>query len=219
MANEWPGFYSPSEVARLARVPGRTLRYWQQHKIIQPSMRIDGEEGYSYADLTIIRLLRAIRERKINFQSARITLRHLYKRLGPPSSGWMEARVFFIGADVYAYQPDEWEITDATLGGQKIQPLLFSDVFASLVPEIENLGPDDSVVIPREYRESITIDPSVKGGMPVLKGTRIATALLAALRAQGRTVAQIASLYDLGRQVVSQALAYEVAIATPATAA
>ena len=130
--------------------------------------------------------------------------------------GWMPE---CSSCEMFAYVPDEWEITDATLGGQKVEPCLFGDVFASLVPEIEGLGPDDSVVIPREYRESITINPAIRGGMPVLKGTRIGTAPLAALSARGRSIVQIARMYALSRRAVTQALAYEIAITTPATAA
>lgn len=107
--SEWPGFYSVAEVSRLARVPLRTLYRWQANGIVNPSLQTgDGDWGYSYADLTIIRLLRAIREKHLNFRSASIALRHLYERLGPPSSGWAEARIVVDGGRVYAYIADEW---------------------------------------------------------------------------------------------------------------
>ena len=86
---EWQGFYSTSQVARLARVPRSTLYDWKVRGILKPSVWVmDGDkvvdEGYSYADLTIIRLSRAIRDNKLNMRSVCVALRHLVDRFGQP---------------------------------------------------------------------------------------------------------------------------------------
>ena len=75
----WQGFYSTPQVARLAQVPLQTLYDWKARKIISPSMRVmDGNkqvlDGYSYADLTIIKILRALREDKLDLRHAGIAL-------------------------------------------------------------------------------------------------------------------------------------------------
>ena len=65
----WQGFYSSSQVSRLAGVPLRTLYNWRSKGIIAPSVQVIGqgvkvEEGYSYADLAIAKLLRGLRDQK-----------------------------------------------------------------------------------------------------------------------------------------------------------
>lgn len=213
-SSEWLGFYSAAEVSRLARVPLRTIYYWGRHGIIVPSLQTeDGEWGYSYADLTIIRLLRAIREKHLNFRSASLALRHLYERLGPPNAGWADARIVIQGRHVYAYVEDEWEVTEATQHGQRVQAMLLPEVLNEIADEIADLTDSDSVVVPRQFRTFITINPAVRGGAPVVKGTRIPTAVLAALHRAGATAAQIARMYadvkSVTRKVVDAVLAYE----------
>lgn len=210
----WQGFYSTAEVSRFARVPLRTLYYWREHGIIMPSLQTeDGDWGYAYADLTIIRLLRAIRERRLNFRSASIALRHLYDRLGPPHSGWTKARIVIQDGQVYAYVEDEWEITVATRRGQRVEPLFLPDVLNEIADEIAGLTDSDSVVIPREFRQFVTINPVVRGGMPIIKGTRIPTTVLAALHRTGATAVQIVRMYAgvkrVTREAVNAVLAYE----------
>ena len=58
---EWQGFYSTTQVSWLAGVPKRTLYDWKARGIIAPSVQIIGmdgreDEGYSYADLAIIKV-------------------------------------------------------------------------------------------------------------------------------------------------------------------
>ena len=130
---EWQGFYSTPQVARLAQVPLSTLYDWKSRKIISPSMRMmDGNnqvlDGYSYADLTIIKILRALREDKLDLRHAGIALRHLWDRLGEPQQGWADAQVFIVGSRIYAVKQDEWETTVATQFGQKIETGLLGDL-------------------------------------------------------------------------------------------
>ena len=133
----WPGFYTALDVARLAQIPSRTLYEWQQRKIIKPSIELKGDDGktipgYTYADLVLIRILRALREDKIDFSSAAIAIDHLFARLGPPSRGWADAHVYFRGKRIYAWKPDDWDVTEATAMGQKVETRAFGDVFPEL---------------------------------------------------------------------------------------
>ena len=75
-SGSWPGFYTARDVARLAQIPSSTLYEWQQRKIIEPSLELEGDDGktiqgYTYADLVLIRILRALREDKIDFHVGR----------------------------------------------------------------------------------------------------------------------------------------------------
>ena len=112
---EWQGFYSTFQVSRLARIPRSTLYDWKTKNILKPSVRILSgdeviDEGYSYADLTILRLSRAVRDKKLNMRSVCIALRHLIDR----NRGWAER------LHVYAEKLDEWDVTAADMGGQRI---------------------------------------------------------------------------------------------------
>lgn len=208
---EWQGFYSTPQVARLAQIPLTTLYDWKSRGIISPSVHVmDGKnkilDGYSYADLTIIKILRALREDKLNLRHAGIALRHLWDRLGQPSHGWADAQVFIVGSRIYAVKQDEWKTTVATQFGQKIETRLFGDL-VDILQEPEEEG---SILIPKDYHAYVEIDPTIMGGQPVVHGTRVPTSILGMLRAQGRTVTELAKLYfPIPRKTIVKAIEYE----------
>lgn len=214
------GFYTTREVARLARINLRTLYEWQQRRIAIPSVTVPVEgksvRGYSYADLTILRLLRALREDEIDFDSAVRALRHLYDRLGPPSQGWADAKVYFVGNKIYTEQPDSWPLTSATEGGQTVAEQVFGDLFG----ELRQIEDEWSLVVPQQFRPYVMINPSIMGGLPVIRRTRIPTETIARLHDDGVSTQEIASYYpSLDEAVVKNAIAYEEELDTEATAA
>ena len=208
---EWQGFYSTPQVARLTQVPLSTLYDWKARKIISPSMRVmDGKnqvlDGYSYADLTIIKILRALREDKLDLRHAGIALRHLWERLGQPSHGWADAQVFIVGSRIYAVKQDDWETTVATQFGQKIEARLFGD----LIDILQEPKEEGSLLVPKDYRLYVEIDPAIMGGQPVVHGTRVPTSILGMLKKQGRTVTELAKLYfPIPRTTIAKAIEYE----------
>lgn len=207
----WSGFYTIPDIARLAQIPRRTLYEWQQNGIIAPALEIEDETGsvrygYSYAQLTIIRVIRAVRNRQLDFKAAGIALTHLYARLGPPDTGWANERVYVVGNAIFADRPDEWQITSATAGGQRLEERLFGDYFE----ELRGLADGESILVPADYRKHVDIDPDIMGGEPVIKGTRIPTRAVAALFRAGRTAAEIARMYIVvTKRVIEKAIAYE----------
>lgn len=212
MVNKWDGCYSVRAMSRITTIPIRTLQDWKQRGIIAPSVELrEGdeliEEGYSYADLTIVRILRALRDDDIDFSSAGTALRHLYTRFGPPGAGgWEGAKVFFVGKHVFAEQPDEWRMTEATQLGQGTMPELFGELF----PELRALEHGADILIPPEFRAYVAIDPEVMGGEPVVRGTRVPTGLIAAIAARGRSISAIARLYgNIPRKAIGAVIAYE----------
>ena len=153
-------------------------------------------------------MIRALREQRTDFKSASVALHHLYDRLGPPSSGWADARVYFHGNRIYAEQQDEWDVTAATQGGQKVETQVFGNLFEEL--RLRDLEEGASVIVPPEFRKYVEIDPDVMSGEPVVRGTRIPTAVLAALKRTGKSVAQLAKMYgSVSTRTIQRALAYE----------
>ncbi len=210
--SSWQGFYSTSQVSRLARVPLSTLYSWKTRGIISPSVEVvdkDGyvvEEGYSYADLTIIRIMRALREDRLDLTSVGIALRHMYERLGPPSEGWSDANVYLVGNKIFAERSDEWQTTSATSFGQKVATRMFGDLFP-LLREQEEEG---SILVPRDYAKYVEIDPRVMGGQPVVRDTRIPTSLFPVLLAKGKSVDDLIRLYHpISRETIEKTVEFE----------
>jgi uncharacterized protein (DUF433 family) len=211
MSGEWQGFYSTSQVSRLARIPLSTLYDWKSRGIIKPSIQLMDKDlvvldGYSYADLTIIKILRALREDQIDLSSAGIALKHLWERLGAPSRGWADAHVYLVGKRIYAEKQDEWETTAATQFGQKVEIRLFGELFQELKEQEE----EGDILIPKDFWGFIEINPKVMGGQPVIRGTRVPTSILATLKEKGKSLREIARLYSsIPKRTIEKAVQYE----------
>lgn len=214
---EWEGFYSTSQVSRLARIPRSTLYDWKARNILKPSVRIMSDdqvvdEGYSYADLTILRLSRAIRDKRLNMRSVCIALRHLIDRFGHPDKGWNNLHVHIFDKHVYADKSDEWDVTEADSGGQKLETRLFGDVFNIL----RDMDEDDDILLPKGFSQCIAIKPNVMGGEPVIKNTRIPTASIAAKFLKGTSIQRLVDLYQpVSRQCIERAIEYEEYLNSP----
>lgn len=203
---EWEGFYSTLQISRLAGVPRRTLYAWKARGIIMPSVQLMEagrivDYGYSYADLAIIKLMRALRTKQLNLRSVAIALRHLYDRLGTPTSpGWKNAHVYIVGKDVFAHKPDEWDSTVATKGGQKVMARVLGELFE------EEAG----ILIPRDYDAFVEIDLKVMGGQPVIRNTRVPTSTIVEMYYQGVSMNELARLYDpIPRGALKKAIDFE----------
>ncbi|MDO8615023.1 MAG: DUF433 domain-containing protein [Dehalococcoidia bacterium] len=209
--SDWQGFYTTAQVSRLAGVPAATLYEWKKRGIVTPSLQLihNGDvvdQGYSYADLTFVRIIRAMRERKLSFDGAARSLRHLYERLGPPGEGWANEKVFVVGNRVYAERPDQWGTTDATEMGQTLIPVFFGDIFE----ELRGLEDGASILVPLEFRKYVEINPLVMGGEPVVLGTRLPTAVLRTMYRKYGSLERLAALYrPIERVKLQKALEYE----------
>ena len=201
----WDGFYSTGQVSRLAGVPRSTLYDWKKRGIIGPTVQIFAgdkllEEGYSYADLAVIKLLRGLKDKQLVRKSLIVALRHLLERFGSfDSRRWEQAHLYVLGREVYAQKPDEWDSTVATRGGQRLllsPPQLFEE--------------EAGILIPRNFRDYVEIDPDIMDGLPVVANTRIPTSTLAMMNEQGVSLGQLAELYyPISRETLEKAIEYE----------
>ena len=218
--SEWQGFYPTSQVSRLARIPRRTLYEWRRRGIIAPSISLRNEHGdivdvgYSYADLTIIKIMRALRDDQLDLASVHIALRHLFERLGPPNQGWAHAHVYIKDNRVYAEKQDGWDITAATQFGQKAARRLFGNMFEELL-ELEEPG---AILVPEQFRPYIQISPLVMGGEPVVRDTRIPTSILAMLKRRGKSLTELGRAYNpVPKKAIAKAMEYEEFLDTAIT--
>ena len=201
----WDGFYSAAQVSRLAGVPRSTLYDWKKRGTIGPSVQIfDGdrllEEGYSYADLAVIKLLRGLKDKQLTRKSLIVALKHLFERFGSfDIRNWEQSHLFVLDKEVYAQKPDQWESTAATRGGQKLM-LSLPDLFEE----------EAALLVPRDYSDCVEINPEVMDGQPVVKDTRIPTSTLAMMAKQGISSTELASLYSpVPADTIEKAIQYE----------
>lgn len=206
----WDGFYSTAQVSRLAGVPRRTLYAWKKRGIIAPTVQLLDDagllvdEGYSYADLAIIKLMRGLRTKRLNLKSVAATLRHLYERFGPPTrGGWADSHVYIVGKGVFAQRPDEWETTVATGYGQRAEMRVLGELFEE----------EAAILIPKDFTAYVEIDLRVMGGQPVIRNTRILTSTIAAMFEQGVPLSELEILYEpIPRETIDKVIEYEKAL-------
>jgi uncharacterized protein (DUF433 family) len=207
---ESKGFYTSTQVSRLARIPISTLYEWRRRGIIRPSLEyveggLVGDEGYTYSDLTLVRILKALRDKRLNFDDAAKAIRHMYARLGPPDRGWANEKVYIVGSHIYIDRTDEWKITDATALGQKVIETFFGDLF----DELREGDAEASIIVPPQFRKYVLIKPEIMGGEPVVRGTRVPTATLVSLLAN-HDIKELKKLYKhIPPETIDKAIEYE----------
>ena len=185
------GFYTTTEAARLARVPDSTVRYWDQKGYVVSNWEYVDEDGrtqygYDFEALLLLRLLKLLRDNHIGMFRAIHVLRHCVDRFGAPGRSWNDIAVFaFDGGHVFAYRADEWQTTAATRRGQRAADELFGKDFQNLRQGA------DALLIPNEFWGFVEINPDVLDGSPVVRETRIRTAVLYAMSNLGRTTQDI----------------------------
>jgi len=212
MSIKWEGLYSSRQVSRLAHIPLRTLYHWKERGIISPSVRVidssgKAEEGYSYSDLAIIKLLRSLRVKRLNLRSVIAILRHLYDRFGEPNtSGWANAHVYIEGKNVFAKKPDNWDTTLATRHGQKAE----MSVLGELIEE------EGALVVPREFSNYVEINIDVMEGLPVVKDTRVPTYMLEIMSRKYGNIDTLAKLYSpIPANTIQKAIDFERSLDKP----
>ncbi len=206
MSKSWQGFYSDRQVSRLAHIPLRTLYRWKAKGIINPSVRVidfEGkvEDGYSYAGLAMIKLLRALKVKRLNLRSIITTLHHLYDRFGLPNSkGWQQAHVYIVGKKVFAQKPDNWDTTLASKHGQKAEMRVLGELFEE----------DGSVIVPKSFSQYVEINLDVMEGLPVVRDTRVPTYVLEMMSKQGNSIDMLAELYaPIPAETIQKAIDFE----------
>ena len=78
----------------------------------------------------------------------------------------------FEGDDVFTYLADESDSTVPTRAGQKAAEELFGEEFSKVRDN------SDALLIPNQFLWCVQIDPSIRGGLPVVRDTRIKTQTL-----------------------------------------
>ncbi len=189
------GFYTSTEAARISQVPQWTLNSWRRNGIIIPSMRWIDEfnmdhMGHTFENIVFMRLVRILREKGISLYHSVDAVKKVRDRFGPPSKGWIQARIFVENKDVFVYSnKDKWETTVATRERQRVAEFIFGKEFALLKERA------DALLIPSQFMKDVEIDLAVHNGLPLVLETTILTRTVHSLRQQGYEYADIQGMY------------------------
>ncbi len=201
-------------VAHLSGVTSRQLRYWHSTDVLAATVT-PGRRGiprlYSWIEYSKARAARKLLNMGISGRRLR------------PSIEWLEEHVpLWYTLPLIAYS--ETVILRPENGGpaftvgqvrQRVEAdLIESAQLASRIQEalaeMEDEGPLG--VLP-EYRDVVDMDPRIRAGAPIVRGTRIETELLARLAGYREQDEDIAARFDLDADQVERALQFETAIA------
>lgn len=209
------GLYIQERAAKMTQSTSRKLSYWARTNLVTPHVhrRNGGPSIYSYTDLLAIRAVEKLRNFGLPLQRMRKAVHYFYDFLGSETD-WWDLKMVVDNRDLLTIIPRDQspsgrdEAVIASRGGQKIFELIFADLVNDLLAG-GKLEPFP------EIKEHIVIDPSIQGGAPVLKNTRIRTLVLYMWYQRELTVEQIVEMYNgIDKDAVIAAIEYEQALAS-----
>lgn len=204
MSSHVGGYFTTAEAARIARLPRSTVDYWARTGLVASSQRSERPRLYSFADLRDLVTARKLRD-ELQVKLPRIREALTIIRDIDNQERLAQAELAVIGDRiVYRNRRHGVEPIDTRPpGGQRVLAVTMASIF-------DELGVADPQVPQLRPATGVTIDPRVRGGTPVVDGTRIPTQLIAMLNVDGMTPADIVGLYpSLTAEQVDQAIAYE----------
>jgi uncharacterized protein (DUF433 family)/DNA-binding transcriptional MerR regulator len=184
------GYYTAAEASRISGVPLSTLGYWARTGVLEPSQRRSRARLYSFEDLRDLRVAQALRDQGAKPGEIRKVVDFLRALAGEPLERLAQAELAVVGGNVvYRNRPLGIEPLQPSKGGQRVFAIDMSKIFQSLgqpiAGNVAELHPAPKVLI----------DPNVRGGTPVIDGTRIPTATIAELLDDDVPVDQILAMY------------------------
>lgn len=175
------GLYSPRVAARIARVRPRQFQAWAKAKLLKPTKVPIGdkrtESTYSYFDLLLIRLIVRLKAQGAKPKAIKTALDTVSLMSGGDPRAWMRATFVMDTGMIVVYLPDkpEWNPIAASKGPQKLAVVFFPE----LIEELKN------DLVPPDRFHHIEVDPSILGGAPVIKGTRLSTRAIVQVEESG----------------------------------
>lgn len=194
-------------VSRLAGATPRQLQYWHKTGFLEATTR-RGSRGtprlYSWIDYmrvrTAVKLLR--HDRALTVQRLRRHVAWLDKN----RPDWYQIPLVSFGGSVgYQHDVTSEGLRLAALAGDPTQTVVL-DWIEEALQEFEQEGPLGRLA---EYSDAVDMHPAVRSGSPVIKGTRLETAMAAEMSERGESPEEIANVYDLDAYRVRRAIEFE----------
>ena len=192
-------FLEFEDAARLARIRKPRLRRWVTIGVVAPSRRLESprratvQQGFSLGDVGYLHLLHHLRDQRVTLHHAVEVMFHLMQRFGPPGETWQSATVTVANKRVIAFASDEWKATVAVSGHEGAGQRLALEILADILPSEITI---ETLLIPPQYLRNIEISARKENGLPVIRGTRLQTAMVRRLADRYGPETVIRDYYD-----------------------
>lgn len=187
--------YKPVVAAALSGASLRQLSYWRSSRsaeapLLAPAFHVPhARVAYSYRDVVALRTFVYLKSQGVSLQGVRRAVRSL-RELGELDH-LSSYRLVAVGRDVVWRVSDEIALDLTRHPGQ----LVIADMVDILA---EFRGPEPEarkVVALHDPAPGLEIDPDVRGGYPVIKGTRVPYDVVASLLDDGVAAEQVEHFY------------------------
>ena len=187
--------YTSAMAAFLSGASESQLRYWRQSKHGQPPLQVPAygtqpQALYSYRDIVVLRMFARLRE-KVSLQTIRKAVAWMETNLSDGRDLSDRALLAVPEKRSIVYFSDDGEFLDiGKAPGQYGHAEAMRDLFRPFVNRRGELVPDLT-----HPADGLLIDPGIRGGIPVVEGTRITYNLLAGLAKDGLDLDEIRQFY------------------------
>lgn len=184
--------FTPVVAAALSGASTGQLAYWRSSRTTEPLLAPEhhkprGRVSYSFRDVVALRTFVYLRSREVPLQRIRRAVASL-RELGHDEH-LSEYSLVAMGHDVL-WRVSANEAVDLTARPGHGVLAQMADILAPFV----NMQ-DQAVVDLRRPNPGISVDPGVRGGFPVLEGTRVPYDLVASLLEDGVDLAAVNEIY------------------------
>lgn len=185
--------YKPLVAAALSGATLRQLSYWRSSRsteapLLAPELHEPRSHvSYSFPDVVALRTFVYLRSRKVPLQRVRKAVQSL-RDMGA-TEHLSAYQLVAVGRDVV------WKISEEVAVDLTRRP--GQHVIAQMVDILAAFrGPHDREVVPL-YRPKpgVAVDPGIRGGYPVIAGTRVPYDMVASLLEDGVTAEEVAGFY------------------------
>lgn len=187
-------------VARLSGATVRQLQYWHRTNLIRATV-VGGKRGvprmYSWVGYMKARVAVKLINRKVTTRRLRAHIEWLESR----EKDWYKLPLVVVDRRVHVVREDR-SIREAAPGEQMVLAQLVSEVLSEIAEE-GSLGALAS------YSDAVDMNPAIKSGSPILKGTRIETRLLKELMSRDGEVAAFAAGHSIRPRQLERAIEFE----------
>jgi len=206
--------YGTVEAARYVRVPYQTLRYWVKgSRSIPPLVKLASEDPQrlSFMNLLECHMLSAMRgPYNVRIPRVRRALRTLESQFPRQDHPLIDFRFLTDKTDLFLDRlPDE--VINLSRGGQFGFKELISTHLHRIEPDPKGLYNFYPFVEQRSQSEPrlIRMNPAVSFGRPVIAGTGISTAVVAARFHARETISALAEEYGRPHEEIEEAIRWE----------
>ncbi|MGH9190520.1 MAG: DUF433 domain-containing protein [Acidimicrobiales bacterium] len=190
------GIYSFPTAAHLLRRRGtqvtvRQLRYWMDSGLTSPSFGRDtsGSAVLSFADLISLEVVRRFLAAGVSLQAVRRAERAMREWFVRP---FAHQRFFTDGSSIWC-QVNPADDSVLEIRGRRLQHLAWTPAIATFASEIRY---EDGVAARWGLGQWVEMDPKVRFGAPVVKGTRVPVSTIAA-ELEAASVDEVADWHGL----------------------